>query len=425
MLWSGIMLCIYLGLAPVYWVPVVSPQHLHAFKLTLLGAAVAIYWAYALLKKRIIFPPAWAGWGGFILLVAASTPGLLQASSNTLVERSFDIVMGYVMLWTAYGIFIELRQSRSVLALAGASLLMFSLITLLPLVHPVFSINAPPEFHRRSVQSIGFGGTRTGWSNALSLYFPLVFGYVAYKVRTSQRKFVGLAAVAGIFLGSQLVVGGRAGLLGSLVAIFILIRPAVNIVAGAGIAGTLGLSAYFLRDYIAAHLRLDRIVSTSDTFQSLDNFSAGRLEGYVQALELIGTRPLLGHGFGEYTLEGLSGEIHNLWLRLAVESGVVLPIILLVIALYLVTGMSSQYGRALWRAEERVWISALEASMAAGLIVSLLEPNAILGTFQNSAMWWAAGGAALSARRQARVQLSSESADVKIGLAAGETVALR
>jgi O-antigen ligase len=144
---------------------------------------------------------------------------------------------------------------------------------------------------------------------------------------------------------------------------------------------------------------------------TFDSFSAGRISGYMVALELISQRPFRGYGFDQLVLAdfGLGyQDVHNLWLRLATEAGVFLPLAFAgLISAFLVRV------RSLFRVvtrDERIALYSLAAVVFNGLLLTLFEPNTLLGTFQNSASWWASVGAliGLASRRGIVAGHSSE-----------------
>ena len=65
----------------------------------------------------------------------------------------------------------------------------------------------------------------------------------------------------------------------------------------------------------------------------LDQITSYRFSGYVEAVEALKERPLQGHGLDQVLvwvpLQNRETEIHNLWLKLAVYTGVLHPAFLL------------------------------------------------------------------------------------------------
>ena len=131
---------------------------------------------------------------------------------------------------------------------------------------------------------------------------------------------------------------------------------------------------------------------------SVNRLFTERFSGYSAGVDRILERPLRGHGLRQVWVEGSldrTVEIHNLWIKLAVYSGVLPPLVFLGIVMALLL--------ASWRAivGERAGSANRRLAMAMGIILvlggiaTLFEPNALLGAFHYTALWWAAAGVAL------------------------------
>jgi O-antigen ligase len=155
-----------------------------------------------------------------------------------------------------------------------------------------------------------------------------------------------------------------------------------------------------------AHLRFDRLQGVGTRYERLNSFSAGRIEGYRQAIALAAQRPLHGHGFGNYQLKydgaSASTEVHNLWLRMLVEAGIALPMIFLMLA---TSVLLASYRRMRWckrhnRDSKLTWSSAaLSAVIVTGMVLASVEPNVLLGSYQNSSIWWVCVGIVIALPR--------------------------
>ena len=151
-----------------------------------------------------------------------------------------------------------------------------------------------------------------------------------------------------------------------------------------------------------------RIIADPDVATSgnvLNDISSGRVYGAMIALERAMESPLIGHGFGNVTLKGT--EIHNLWLKLFVEAGLLLPL-LLGYLVYRVFRIDLKK-RALLRREASfsyahryrfASLRAYEAILLMGLLMSMLEPRALLGSYQLSVLWWCVIGVIAAMRVQ-------------------------
>src|SRR5690625_1047680 len=181
----------------------------------------------------------------------------------------------------------------------------------------------PADLGFFDVSTAGFGGLRTGWSNGLSLYiaFSLAWVYSKDSLIKFNRSLLAITMAGTIFI-SQYMVGGRAGLLASLVSLVVLahylIPPAnrvlVYVIFSAVVVAAAGQAVY-------EHLRIDRLISDeSMDVDTLDHFSANRITTYRFAFKRISEKPVFGHGFGNVKVAGGS-EIHNVWLKHGAVAG--------------------------------------------------------------------------------------------------------
>ncbi len=142
---------------------------------------------------------------------------------------------------------------------------------------------------------------------------------------------------------------------------------------------------------------------TVDESGALNEFTSRRLTAYLHSLIRLSERPLIGYGIRGLLLPGRETrwiEIHNLWLKLAMYLGVAAPLCFLA----MVGAVVSKAPRVL--RDDAGDEGGLSTSVALGLIVvvgavaSLFEPNALLGNFHYTAIWWAAAGYLVGRRRQ-------------------------
>jgi len=129
--------------------------------------------------------------------------------------------------------------------------------------------------------------------------------------------------------------------------------------------------------------------------ESIDYLSTRRLQGYIIGLKRLWERPFLGHGLHQvklYIPYRPPVEIHNLWLKWGVYSGVLAPTLLLAMVASILRAGWRIYRDGTRTEKERDMSGALGLIIIAGLVVSLLEINIPLGAFQLSAIWWAAAG---------------------------------
>ena len=400
LLWTA-----YFGVAPVAWLPGVSVRVWSAAKVGLFVIAVALTWWLASVRRT---PGGLVGPMGLGLVALGSVFAMFQAVSYSLAARRLgELALAFGLLWTIYvyersfGGFIRIGAWAAVFhALLG--------IAILAGAAGVFSLSSPEVFEAQSIVDSGFGGWHTGWSGSVALFIPFALAMGLSRERPGIR-LVMIGSV-GVTIAGQIVTGGRAGVLVCLLAVLAMVAFRygwIGLVWSGFAAAALAVASYpFLRE----HLRFDRLTSLDAA--DVDAFSSRRVSLYKDGLERIAERPLVGHGYGNVTFEygnpadPITAEIHNLWLRMAAEGGVVLVVALIAVAAsVLVRGYRSVRrltvvaGRA-----AALPAAAYLVTVLGGMLVSMFEPNLILGTMHPSMIWWASAGAmaALAGNRAGR-----------------------
>ena len=131
---------------------------------------------------------------------------------------------------------------------------------------------------------------------------------------------------------------------------------------------------------------------------SVNRLFTERFSGYSAGVDRILERPLRGHGLRQVWVEGSldrTVEIHNLWIKLAVYSGVLPPLVFLGIVMALLLASWRAIGGERAGGANRRLAIAMGIILVLGGIATLFEPNALLGAFHYTALWWAAAGVAL------------------------------
>lgn len=427
------LLSLYLGLAPVYHLPGIGNGYLRLFKVALAIAAVAVVLVPPLLSGKLRLP-AWAlGVPGFLALIFLSTPGVVQAPEVSLnIMFAMDIGFAAGFMWC---FFYLARQGENVSAILTRTLVIILPLATVALASALVKIPNwadPCDQLWRPEYSIGFGSSPTQWSISLILLLPSIGLLMAGA--TGHRAMLG-AALAGILFGSQFLTGGRTGFLISAVSIGILafLQPSRRLALSGVATGVLiaGMIVFSQNQACSKHIGLDRVLALADVdrppapkpvvrtgpslrprtgpgvdrpsepalspfLASLDTLGTTRFEGYKISLRRIAERPFLGHGIEKILLRGHHKpevEIHNLWLKWSTYSGILAPLwfaimvgLILLIALRLVANRDDA-------PENRFVAAMLGLIVISGLTASMLEPNALIGSFQYTAIWWAAAGA--------------------------------
>ena len=401
------LLSLFLALGPVYWLPGISMTALQRFDWAILLVAVGLVLGTELLKGRRPFPAGLLGPWGFTGILLLWLPGLIQASEPF---RAFVFVFDFglcsAFFWCFYCI---ARAGGDVSAIFRRAFVIIASLAGIALLRTLLNTNdwQSPCLWGDPTHITGFSTRPTMWSAGLAVFVPvggLFFLSSTARWRLNHR-FIGIIGAA-VLMGGQFISGGRGGILSSLLtlAAFMLLPSFRRLAVMVILMGILA-SIPFLDDSCASHLKLNRWAETAPVNYApnpdawpqtpLDSLTTRRIQGYSLGLEKVAERPLLGHGLEQVQLDtpwGWQIEIHNLWLKWAVYTGVAAPLLLLM--------MTALILRAGWRrfrgpsrsAVERDEAAALGLILLSGLLMSMLEVNIPIGVFQRTAIWWAAGG---------------------------------
>lgn len=477
------LLSVYLGLAPVYWLPIPliggedNRFPLLLVKFLVIAGGVGIALASDWMRSRFRFPGLLLGPLGFALLFALSLPGVIQsASARTSIQFVLDVVFAALFLWCFFNL---TRRGPSVFAVFKRA---FIILTVLAAVAAVVVLASADDLYPHRWDSgfeSGFGNKGSGWSISLSLYMPVALMFIITWEGVNARIWGLLrgGAVYALF-ASQFISGGRAGLLTSLLVMVVfafvrstrvmLISVLVALVATVVIFGNASWGRYlglhfFPADFVSEPFAIERTVTPTPTPEPtpiplptqppapetptgsgtdepaapagpsefelrVDTFTASRVTTLRKGLQGIQDRPFTGHGLraeNMLTVREAYGEtkpnieIHNLWIKWGAYTGIAGPIMMAVI-LIAVMRIGAKNVSVAWRyARDRMASTAFCLILIVGAIATMFEPNVLVGSFQLTALWWAAAGAALgmwSTHEDATAEEESEDEDGGAGV---------
>lgn len=383
------LLTLYLGTAPVQWLPGVDYGWVARGKILLFVAAVGLV-LVGTPSTRLRLPGGLAGPLGFVALTALAVPGLAQSSLALSAGYVGDVIAGAAMLWCFYNVArLDPVAARFIVDRSAMILAAFGVTALvLALAGRGWQSSCSPTTFRDTA----FGCSRTGWSGGLALYLPILLVFSFRRDIGVLRRWSYLALAGGV-VAAQAGVGGRAGLVASIVVIAVFVyyfMPRRWKVLGSAVA-LLAAAAVTIPTTLYEQLRLDEIPENPTSLMDWDYVSSGRVGGALNAAAYIAERPLAGHGIGAVRAEFRGGrpEIHNLWLKWAAYCGVLAPLLFLALVALLLAQT-----RGLAHVVDRHRSVAVSAGLVivAGLVLSMLEPGTPFGEFQNNALWWAAAG---------------------------------
>jgi len=415
------LLSLFLALGPVYWLPGVSQDILRPFEWTIFVVALSLVFGVELSKGKLPFPNGLLhpiGFAGFLVLWI---PGFLQATEPLQVAYFINkVCISAAFFWCFFCI---ARSGDSVVDIFRRA---FILIWLLACVHLADILVNNFQWGSicgwdsawNSTDTIGFSVSSTAWSIGLAVFIPVsaLFAlspdrkwslpWQASSLRWSLPWKVLSVIGPGLLFVDQFVTGGRSGILLSFLvfAAFVLI-PSIRWLATMIIIVVLFVGVSFLDTSCYAHARLDQLATVGSTLGAsnpdlvaqtrLDNLSTRRIQGYQHGLKKIQERPLFGHGLNQVILGtpwGGQTEIHNLWIKWATYTGILAPLLFLTMVFSILRAGWQIFRDRLNTTVERDEAAVLSVIVLAGLAVSMIETASPLGSFQLTAIWWAAAG---------------------------------
>ncbi len=393
-------------------------------------ALAAIYWLPGVPSQLL----DWAKTGLFLLLVLLSLPTLQRA--DRLMGRIY-VLLGVCAVATfianigpdglavsiersldfaeAAGWLIVLNSIRSVALphfyrLFRLFIAVFVLIAVYPLIARFGLVPDPPvpaEFFvsirnfgnydyligvARASDS-GFNSGRTGWAPPVMMATLVLAAMLVVPDQNGRRRWALAAAgiVAFGFLACA-VIGARGATMATLVVgLSWLLLARGNQTAAIWALWSAAIGSLLIDWAALLPERFFRDASGVGLFERLDYITTGRLTTYVEGLRNFADSPVVGVGTQDSFILLITGEllqIHNIWIRAISEGGLLLGIpvfflgwLILRTALMprLVVGPRSELGCPNFR-----------PVVLAGLLVSMMEPSAIFGAFNNNALFWTA-----------------------------------
>ena len=401
------LLSLYLGTALIYWLPGVSVALVSMIKMALLLAAVGATFLYAL-RRGVRLPAGLWGPIGFLALAALATPGVVQSDVTAVLRLGVDFAVGAVFAWCFFNL---TRLQVDVGAILARAAIVVSLLALVPLANSVFGWpmwQAPLVFNHlwamHPFNETGLAFRSSAWAAGLAHYFPFALFMVAMPATNLHRRSLlrqaAAAAGAVAILCSQLVSGGRGGVLASLCvlgAMCWLLRSRTVVVCMLGGAVALAL----VLPFTAWELVARRLPAGFPTMEDVNYLSTSRVEGALLAMDKILERPFQGHGIDAVLLEAPGGVwvIHNAWLKFACDFGVFMPLFLLAMVAVPVRRGIRIYAESAQDSETRRLVVPSILTVAVGLFISMLDPSLPFGGFGVAGMWWAAIGVILGTKR--------------------------
>ena len=395
-------LSLYLGTAPIYWLPGVPQSVVNATKTILFVLPLGMMFLRVMARGKIYLPKEPWGPIGFLALIVLSTTGLVQATKTSLANVFVvNIMAGAGYMWCFFNL---TRQGADVGLIFFRAVVIISFFSTFPVVHRFTGLpdwEAPLSVQQvvfsYSFWTTGFSARRTGWSIGLAFYLPIaIFLFMAKSVKNSVFRQILCITMAGCIFFAQIVSKGRAGILASFITwgawLLTLRQRLIALVIAVSIAV---FSFYFFEVWIET-FRLFRLPEqwTDIDRDDLDYFSAYRIPTYVVAIETIQEQPFFGHGIDQIIVKvrGIPLRIHNVWLKWAVEFGIFMPMWFFFMISIVLARAARIFKRLKRNRVDRGLVTASGLMVIVGIFVSMFEPGVFIASFHNSAIWWAAVG---------------------------------
>lgn len=396
----------YVAFAGIYWFPGISYDLILHAKLTL----YCIFVALGFLRFKIF---SFTHHILYALLITAALCAFLANSASTDFQTGVDQAINYVepLLWlialsgirpSAYPLFL----SRLKIALT-----IFVIVSIYPVavnfgilpnslspyvLASATGLNYDKEsvIQSASILGGGFNGGRTGWGATVSTTSLLAIALYLNKTRILTRSYVAAALILFGSTASILVTGARGGTFA------LLAVAAYGAGSARGYAGPKYLLVvcfvilFPLVDFPTAlpNNLLRNFDVTGDLFNRLNTMTTGRLESYIGGLAHFVDSPLIGKGpiDAKVVVKGVQlVSVHNIWIRSLAESGLVgfFPLALLTTQIIALASAGRSIGEH--HHSEITWPNA-RLAVICSLIMALVEPSVLIGSFNANAAAWTA-----------------------------------
>ncbi|CAM2066572.1 O-antigen ligase family protein [Sulfidibacter corallicola] len=388
---------IYLGTAPVFWFGNFAPGHVYLFKFMLVTVGVLIVVVHTSVRfKNFFLIGGLLGPLGMMLFMISAIPGVVQGTADSGMRWLLDSALPFVFVWTFYNLGRSRHDCIQIFWRGACIITILSFITIQSYFTGFPNWTAPMPHGGLAPSMVGFAYARTGWCNGVSLFYPIALACIFWRASQTPQgsprfRFYFMATLMSMnILGTILLTGGRTGMLVGLFTVIVFASRIVNKWFGAMTLLVILSLGVTLSDKYEQHFKLHRLRSDTITMDNVSKFSSGRVDGYILGFELLLDRPLTGYGFGQVDLRRFGFEyqtIHNVWLKMACEAGIIYPVVFSMI-LYFISMRLRRIRLYFPNEHEQAFLQNLSLVVPSAIIVAMFSPNAIFGSFQNSAIFW-------------------------------------
>ncbi|HCH1216699.1 hypothetical protein P7M36_18455 [Vibrio parahaemolyticus] len=378
---GGFSLLIFLAFGPVYWFGSISPgvvkPILYVFLLMFFISS-----SLRIISNRLVFKSN----SSFNFFEVALLISLMFISSvfndnfDSFIARTIEFIFIFILIKAIISDELIFSYVKNNLWKIGCVIFLLSPIIIMNYLMGMPNWYSPFEVDGRfpPLYFVGFSGSRTGWSLAISLIYPifLISGYEYFKT----RRVLVLISIA-LYLAAVAIPSGRTGivvcLFNSVGIIYLYFRNSIISILF-GFLCLLSTLYFFLIN--AELFRLSSVIDGGA-------ISSGRYEGNIIAMNLFTSSPFFGVGKVDLINHGLSySPIHNLWLGFATEYGLFSFLALFYIFVVFFLRTARSFYKYNW-VELGAFISVLN-----GIVFTMVEPGGILGQLKLQMIFWVSIG---------------------------------
>ncbi len=424
---------LYLGIAPYYYAPNVPDETIGAVKILVFLLAVATTSVAALSSGSFRPPAGLLGPLGFAVLAVLSIPGFLQGHVAWSVEYAIDLGHAAAVCWLFFWIARSGEDLRRIVVPALA--ILYGILAI-----QVISMLAASDWNWSRL--CGFTEddpfklyhNKDGTASVVALWLPA--GALLFARRPAWSPWsIGAALFLTILvLATCFMTTARTMMLIlPVLSLALMLRReirgwATGMVIGSALVAATAIASfavlgdqscfYYLSFNQQAALFMDRQApdqqapdrqvpfapirphilpshlpegKDSELMKRLEVFSVYRLGHFLLAHDKIRERPLAGHGFGKVKVEWEGREIHNLWLKFWVYTGVLWPAWFALMAGSVLYRGGQLMRRRMARTDALLAAAGLSVLLVA-LLMSWVTPAFWFGASNINTVIWAAAG---------------------------------
>lgn len=367
-----VMLILCLVFGPIYWLPGLSIESVKYVKTFF----VLSFLTLTVLVGNFRYHTGLI-WVSYLLVISS---GIISILKNDLFILEVSTLCAILHIFYSIG---ASDHTARILESIKKSIILFTIFPLIVIIDALTGGNIPNpfyDFHYPLFLS-GFNSGRTGWAFICNIYVGIIFHFLL--TTNNWKKYLYLAAIF-IYGINIFIVGARGGVLTFLFLLTIFTSQSIKKSVTSSLINIIFIIGLIL---IIAILNYESI-QESRVYQFLtmqhddsSDITTGRSGGYSYALDTISINPFFGKG--EINLTEALGydyeKIHNVWLRIFAERGLIFFLIISLSIFYLTYSSIKA---------ARYFKFHSDYAIFAGLFATLFEPTAILGNFFSTSMFW-------------------------------------